>query len=95
MLSVPEERTVIDHEADEKSVFKTIDWVTNFVIYPDPALYPPTTNLWIIYSRTYLPEDDSNPHPKTYPPEGKDMIENVDEYMLYITSEGEEEAATT
>ena len=30
--SVPDERTVIDHGADEKSEFKLIDWTTNFVV---------------------------------------------------------------
>ena len=30
--SVPEERAVIDHGADEKSEFKLIDWGKNFVI---------------------------------------------------------------
>ena len=32
--SVPADRAVIDHVADEKSEFKLIDWGTNFVVYP-------------------------------------------------------------
>ena len=34
MSSVPAERTVIDHVADEKPELKLIDWGTNFVVYP-------------------------------------------------------------
>ena len=30
--SVPEERAVIDHGADEKFKFKVIDWGTNFAV---------------------------------------------------------------
>ena len=32
MSSVPADRAAIDHEADEKSEFKPIDWGTNFVV---------------------------------------------------------------
>ena len=34
MSSVPDERAVIDHVADEKPELKLIDWGTNFVVYP-------------------------------------------------------------
>ena len=39
MSSVPAERAVIDHVADEKPKLKLIDWGTNFVVYPGLTIF--------------------------------------------------------
>ena len=63
MSSVPAESAVIDHATDEKSEIKLIDWGKNFAVYPLKLNLPPTKNLWIFVSWTYLPDDGSTPHP--------------------------------
>ena len=58
----------------------------NSAVYPLLFLLPPTTNLWIFDSWTYLPEDGSTPNPRSKLPE-KDLIVNAEDEMLYITIE--------